>query len=304
VQLAALGSAPSDRPAIYAQAAASPPASGNSGRGFWINGGASRGNARSDGNASGFDWRAQMVAAGVDMENDHGTVLGAAFAYGNSDIMVEGGSRATVKSPRAAIYGKAEVGNWQLRGAAGYANQEIRSQRAIDLAGVTSTASGSHRGREWSATGEAEFGIALGSSQLKPLAGFRYVNLKEAAYTETGSIADLTISAATHSSKQSLLGARYVRPIDGGVGSLEVRAIWAHEFGESVPTVTGHFATALSPATFTVAGVPIKRDALVLGAGISDRVTSRLSLYGDLAAELRAGGQSQYGILAGMRYAW
>ena len=83
-----------------------------------------------------------------------------------------------------------------------------------------------------------------------------------------------------------------------------MRAIWGHEFGDSVPTVTGRLATALSPATFTVAGVPVKRDALVLGAGISNQMTSRFSLYGDLAAELRVGGQTQYGVLAGLRYAW
>jgi uncharacterized protein with beta-barrel porin domain len=130
------------------------------------------------------------------------------------------------------------------------------------------------------------------------------LRLKEEGFTESGTLSDLALEGRTTSSTESLLGVRYLRPIAANSGSFEARAIWGHAFGDVVPTVTGRISSALSPATFTVAGVPLKRDSLTLGATFSTHATSRLSLYGDIATELRGSGQTQYGLLAGLRYAW
>jgi outer membrane autotransporter protein len=164
--------------------------------------------------------------------------------------------------------------------------------------------SGSHEGKEWSASAVAEYAIDVGSSQLRPLAGFRYLRLKEDGYTETGSVGALTVAGRTTTSRESLLGARFVHPIDRGTGSVEAHATWGHEFGDTAPTLTGRIGTALSPATFTVAGVPLKRDALTFGAGFYKQPTKNVSVYANVAVEMRGSGQTQYGALAGLRYAW
>jgi len=82
--------------------------------------------------------------------------------------------------------------------------------------------------------------------------------------------AKLIIAGRTAESLTSNLGARCARPINGKKGALEARAIWSHELGDADSAVMGRLAMATTGGTFTVAGVPIKRDALTLGAGISN----------------------------------
>ena len=187
---------------------------------------------------------------------------------------------------------------------AGYADQDFDTRRFVTIGANTTVANATHRGDEWSAYGEAEYTIPMGGYQLKPLVGLRYINLKEDGYTETGSAANLTVAARTTESVVTNLGVRYVRPFNAGRGAFEARSIWSHEFGDDRPTVTGRLAAGPVGASFTVAGVPVKRDALTLGAGVSNEVAKNFSLHADYNVELRGGGQTQHALVLGLRYAW
>jgi len=68
--------------------------------------------------------------------------------------------------------------------------------------------------------------------------------------------------------------------------------------------VSGRLAAAPATASFTVAGVPIERDFLVLGAGFANELWKNLFLHADVSAEFRAHGQNQQALTAALRYAW
>jgi outer membrane autotransporter protein len=189
-------------------------------------------------------------------------------------------------------------------GALGYAHQDFETRRNVTIGTATTVASASHRGDEWSAYGEAEYTMSFGSYQLKPFGGLRYISLEEDGYTETGSAANLAVAGRTTESIVSLLGMRYVRPFNAGAGAFEARAIWSHEFGDADPAVSGRLAAGPATPSFTVLGVPIERDSITLGAGLSNQVSKNLSLHADFNVELRGQGQAQYGLVAGLRYAW
>lgn len=296
----------SDAPALYAQAGASAGAArpGNE-RGFWMRASGARGDMDGNGNATGFDWRGGSFALGADAEVARGTVLGGAFSYGRSEVSLDGNAgTGRVKSPRFALYGSHAAGPWQFKGALGYASHEFDTRRNVALGAATSVASGSHRGTEWSGNVEAQYTIAAGAGQVKPFAGLSYVRLKESGFTETGSPASLAVAARSTESVVSNLGVRYARPFNAGSGAFEARASWAHEFGDASPAVSGRLASIAGGATFTVAGVPVKRDALVLGAGVSNEVRRNLSVHADVHTELRGSGQSQHALAFGLRYAW
>jgi len=122
-----------------------------------------------------------------------------------------------------------------------------------------SASSTSHRARECCA-------MIIAAGQVRPLT-FLNVFINSPRSTNRQCPAKLIIAGRTAESLTSNLGARCARPINGKKGALEARAIWSHEFG---PAVMGRLAMATTGGTFTVAGVPINRDALALGAGISN----------------------------------
>jgi len=307
VKLAAGAAAPGDVPAVYAQAGArAGTATRPAGeRGFWMQAHGSRGNVDGDGNGTGFDWSGSGLAAGFDAEVQPGTVLGGAASYGRANVDLDsGGGSARIRSPRLAFYGSHTAGPWQFRGMSGYAAQDFDTRRFVTIGANTTVATATHRGDEWSAYGEAEYTVSMGGYQLKPLVGLRYINLKEDGYTETGSAANLTVAARTTESVVTNLGVRYVRPFNAGRSAFEARAIWSHEFGDTNSAVTGRLAAAPAGAAFTVAGVPVKRDALTLGAGVSNEVAKNFSLHADYNVELRGSGQTHHALVLGLRYAW
>jgi outer membrane autotransporter protein len=257
-----------------------------------------------NGNATGFDWRGTQFTMGADTELEAGTVLGAALGYGRGTASPDAGGSTKTKSPRVSVYGSHDLGAWTFSGSAGYARPEFDVQRLVTVGASTTIASSSYRGDEWSAAAEAQYTLQFNGFQLKPLAGVRYVQLKQDGYTETGSLANLTVGAQRTESTVSLIGARYQRPVHDGRGTFEARAIWSHEFGDNSPSLNGRLAAVPGGTTFTVNGVPLKRDALTLGLGIASQVNKRLSLHLDGNVELRGSGQQQQALVAGLRYAW
>jgi outer membrane autotransporter protein len=215
-----------------------------------------------------------------------------------------GAGSSRIRSPQAALYGSRASGRWEFKGVLGYGAHDIQSKRNVTIGAATTVATGDHRGTEWSAYGEAAYTIPMGGYELKPLAGLRYLRLKEKGYSETGSAANLTVDARTTDSVTTLLGVRYVRGFNEKRGTLEARALWGHEFGDRDPALTGRLAAATTGGAFTVRGVPLKRDSLTLGLGAANEVRKNVSLFADFNLELRGGGQSAYALLAGLRAVW
>ncbi len=66
---------------------------------------------------------------------------------------------------------------------------------------------------------------------------------------------------------------------------------WRHAFGDITPTTAYQFAAGGSP--FTVSGLPIAEDALVMDVGLDVAITETASLGVFYSAQLSDGAQDQ-----------
>ena len=131
--------------------------------------------------------------------------------------------------------------------------------------------------------------MALGAIAAEPFAGLAWVHLQTDGFTETGT----TMAALTGSSRQddigySTLGARAATNYtlsNGTMLTTHGSLAWQHAIGDLTPSAVLAFQELA--ALFTVAGVPLARDAALVEAGFDARITSQttvgLSYTGQLA---------------------
>lgn len=115
--------------------------------------------------------------------------------------------------------------------------------------------------------GELGYGMRAGNVGFEPFANLAYVNLHTDGFTEKGGAAALSSAGATTDATFSTLGLRASTTFDLGDVSTTARGTlgWKHAFGDVTPLATMAFAGG---APFTIAGVPITRDAAVVEAGL------------------------------------
>jgi len=132
----------------------------------------------------------------------------------------------------------------------------------------------------------------------------RAARLSEADFTETGSVADLDIAGRSTTSLTSSVGGRILLPTYRNQGLFDLRAVWNRELSDIDPTSSVRLADSTSAQRFNVRGVPLKRDALTLGASFSGQLKRNLSFYGDSSLEMPGATQTPHTALAGIRYVW
>jgi fibronectin-binding autotransporter adhesin len=263
------------------------------------------GNTDSNGNGAGSSYRAGGFMGGYDVMLNDQWMLGGAIGYTptdwDADVNGASRSRGRIETPMAALYARYESGPWQLRLNGGYADHKFKTTRDITIGSATTTASSTHRGQEWSAAAELEYAINAGAWQIRPMAGVRYASLRENGFAESGANG-LAVDARRSENTNFMAGARFLLPFADGSGGWEFRAAWSHLFGDNDSPVSARLAG--QPATFTVNGTPLKRDALNLGAGVAGTVSKNVQGYADLAYEARGSGQDAYAVTAGLRVSW
>jgi outer membrane autotransporter protein len=277
------------------------------GKGFWLRGSGIGGEVDGTADATGFDYRGGAVAVGYDSEVGNNARAGIAFSYTRTKSSFEDGAGSSrVRSPQLAVYGSRASGAWLFKGALGIAQHDIEGSRNVTIGASTTTAASEHDAYEWLAYGEASYAFKLGTYEIQPLVGLRFLRLDEQAYTETGSAANLTVSEQKTESVVPMLGVRYVRPFSMKRGVFEARAIYSAEAGDINPAVTARLSSTSTGgpgSTFTAFGVPVARDALTLGAGVAHKTSRNLSLFADVSVELRDSSNAQ-AFVGGVRYAF
>jgi outer membrane autotransporter protein len=78
----------------------------------------------------------------------------------------------------------------------------------------------------------------------------------------------------------------------------EIRAQWQHEYLDSASSIDAGF---LSRDSFTVRGPTIGRDALLLDAGISAQLNSRVTIFACYTGELGRENYTVHSINGGVR---
>ncbi|MGE8638321.1 MAG: autotransporter domain-containing protein [Achromobacter sp.] len=234
---------------------------------------------RGDGNAATTTQRTGGLFVGADHAIGNGWRLGAALGYTDSNIEVDGRSaKSDVSAYSAALYGgkafdagSAKV-NLLMGGA--YTWNAISTRRAVNTAGMDQTLKADYG----ASTSQlfAEIGYARpagGGVTLEPFAGLAWTDTRTRGFSESGGDAALSGNAKREDQTSTTLGLRAQTEL--ALGSVQGRARaslgWRHAFGDVNPVSTLAFQAGQA---FTVAGLPIARDAALVELG-ADVMLSR-----------------------------
>ena len=118
----------------------------------------------------------------------------------------------------------------------------------------------------------------MGRFAFEPFANLAYVNLHTFGFTENGGAAALTGVSADTDIAYSTLGTHASTGFTVGNTETVVKGMigWRHAYGDVTPFSTMRFAAGGD--TFSVAGVPITRDAAVVEAGLDVTLTPAAAL--------------------------
>ncbi|QOZ35832.1 hypothetical protein XH92_32500 [Bradyrhizobium sp. CCBAU 53421] len=237
------------------------------------------GHTGSDGNAAALRRETGGVISGVDATFDARWRAGFAGGYTQSLLHVDDRrSAATINNYHLALYGGGQLDAWALRGGAAFTAHSIDTDRAIAFPGFFDVAKASYDAHTAQVFGEIGRGFALGRVALEPFAGLAYVHLDTGHFTETGSAAlsgggDALATAFT---TLGLRGEGAVALADGKPLTVRGTLGWRHAFGDVRPETLLAFSGGGTP--FTVAGVPIARDALLVESGLGFNLARNASV--------------------------
>lgn len=256
---------------------------------FWGQGFGSWGAWDGNGNAAGLDRSIGGFFLGGDTLFGDNFRLGAFGGYSNSSFKVsDRGSTASAETWHLGAYGGAEFGNLGLRFGGAYAWHDIDTARSVSFTGFSDSLSSAYSASTAQIFGEAGYRFSYGGASFEPFANVAYVHLKTDGYSEFGGAAALMSGDSSSSATFTTIGMRAETTVDlGGMSTrLSGMAGWRHAFGDVTPFATHAFAGG---ANFTVAGVPVAQNALVLDLGATVNLTQNATLGVSYNGQIGAG---------------
>jgi len=261
---------------------------------FWAQGLGGWGHADSDGNAASLRSRFGGFLSGVDARFGETWRAGFVAGYMRSDLNVDArASSAGIDSVQLGGYAAGRLGAFNVRGGASYSLDSIDTSRAIVFPGFTDKTSARFHGNVGQVFGEIGYGMAFGQVAVEPLAGLAYVHVRDGSFLESGGVAALSGASAHENTGYSFLGVRAATfvPLANGTmliprGTLQ----WQHAFGDVTPTAALAFQG--TGAAFSVAGIPIARDAALVEGGFDWRFAPQAKLGAFYQGELAAHAQT------------
>jgi len=271
--------------------------------GVWFQVLGGKGEVKGDGNGPDSDYSSTGFLAGYDTVLNADWLMGVAFGYGKTQWDASVPATGNVDTHYAALYGRYTSGPWQIRLSGSFADNRFDTTRTVAIGAASSQARSRHSGREWSVAAEAEYALTEAAGwDVRPLAMIRYTYQDEDGFSESGSPAALRVKGRSTQQANLGVGSRFVRAFGDDAGAVELRALVTHLAGDNDAPVTASFVG--TNTTFNVAGTPLRRTALALGAGFSLKVSNKLSAFADLGHETRGSGQTNSVAAIGVRYRW
>ena len=202
-------------------------------------------------------------------------------------------ARPNVETGHIAGYGGWSFGAVNLRAGGDFAFHSISTDRTINFPGFFDRTFANYDGHTGQIFGELGYGFALANIAVEPFAGAAWVRVKTDAAAERGGAAALNFAGTTFETGYTTLGIRAAGMVPIGHDMILIpRAslAWQHAFDDVTPNAVLAFQAA--PAIpFTIAGVPIARDALLAEAGldlaIGRNATVGVSYTGQIARNVR-----------------
>jgi len=254
---------------------------------LWARGFGSWGQTRGDSNAASLTRSGNGLVAGFDIAAAQDARIGITAGYSRSTFEVAKRlSRGEADNYHVGLYGGTRLDRIRLSGGLTYAWHELSTRRTVSFPGFGETLKSDYSARSLQAFGEIAYRFDLGPAAFEPFANLAYVNLRSGAFTETGGVAALSAKAQTTAVAFATLGLRAQIGFDLGGTPFQLNGTlgWRRASGDVTPVSLQSFAGG---APFSIAGVPIARDALVVGAGfaltLSPGAEVALSYDGQLA---------------------
>ena len=234
---------------------------------YWVQGVGAWGRLGGDGNSATVTDTLGGFFGGFDKRFSDWRV-GVLLGYTGADAsMPTRGSSANIDTAHFGVYAGTGWGAWRLRTGGELAWSELSTDRSIIFPGFTDSATAHYGADEGQAFGELGYGMSFGRIAAEPFGGLGVVTLHTDSFTESGGVAALNGAGANDTVGYTTLGARAATILDwhGMTLTPRVSAAWQHAFGEVTPTAALSFQSV--GTAFTVAGVPIARDAALVNAG-------------------------------------
>jgi outer membrane autotransporter protein len=255
------------------------------GFGAWADFDGNRNAAEADRDLGGF-------VSGMDANVGGSWRLGVATGFSRSDVSVDARhSSAEVESYHLAAYAGGELGPLALRTGGAWSWNDIDTSRAVLFPGFFEWEKASYDGDTGQVFAEVAYPLVLGSVAVEPFAGLAYVNASTDSFRERGGVAALKASGIDNDVTYSTLGVRAATTMQLSTMMVTSRIslAWQHAFDDVTPGAALAFVS--TGIGFTVTGVPLAQDSLLVEAGLDfnlgPNATLGVSYSGQLASDLQ-----------------
>jgi len=227
--------------------------------------------------------------------------LGGAVGYtGSHNSISDVSSRMSVDSYTATVFGgknfEAGPGHVRFMAGAAYTWHEIDAKRNVAAGSLNQRLESSYNASSTQLFTELGYKLPLSDANaIEPFAGVVWNQIRTRGFQETGGSAALRGQSNTDDVTSTTLGLRGAMLIgtDSAPGRLTATVGWRHAMGDVKPTQKLAFEGG---STFTVSGVPIAKNAAVLGLGAEVAITRSTTAGVAYDAQFGSGNRQQSGM--------
>lgn len=254
---------------------------------FWTSGYAAANRLSGDGNAAGVDARTAGVFFGADAAISDTWRFGGLIGYSHLSMQPQ----ARADAYHAGLYVSGAVGALDLVAGAIYSHNEISTRRDVAFGSLSEQLTADYDSATRQVFADLSWTLALDDIRLQPFANVAYVDLDTDAFSEAGGTAALSSADGSDAVTISTVGLRWSADIPGSELPVAASGMlgWRHAAGDLTPSARLAFAGG---SLFTIGGVTMPGDALVLEAGISARLSANarvtLSYLGEFAGRMQS----------------
>lgn len=243
--------------------------------------------ATTDGNAAGYQADTRGIQAGFGRKITARHLVGLGASYDKSNITFDNHVQTgSVRSMQAALYGKAEMGQYHFSGTVAGSHQRYSTTRQITIGGLSTPAYASFDGAGASVYAEGFMRHCWRGVTVEPVLGLLAQGIWQDSFTETSAAAGaLTVASYFKSRVESTLGARFRSTFNRKLTG-ELRAFWRHDWTDPVSTMTARLAIPGS-VSFSGRGLAASRNGYTVGAGLAARLNDHWKGLADYNADWR-----------------
>lgn len=236
------------------------------------------GDHESDGNATALSANGSGIALGAD------TSIGSAGRVGALVAKGQGTARSWTPDTSsrhvdsyAGLYADFRLDAFHLQAGAIYGWQKVTTNRFIAVENIRGSAGSRYDANTSQGYLEGSYEVGIGHSSLAPFLNIAYDHLSTDPIHEHGSVAAFNVDGEGSSITVGTLGARgnFQLNDDGGLRAI-VSLGWQHAWGDVTPMNSMRYVAG--GPSFTIAGVPVAKNAAAFTGGLSFLLAPKVSV--------------------------